>query len=158
MPARFEVHRAELPTFGRIVDALLKAALLFFIVHRKPELDEVDARPDQHFLELRTRPQELSVFDLGAEPHHALDAGAVVPAPVEQHDLPSARQFSDVALEIPLTTLAFSRCTECHHAADAWIEALGDALNGPTLTGRVPAFEYDYDLEALETDPFLQLD
>ena len=42
------------------------------------------------------------VLLVGAEAHDPLDAGPVVPAAVEQHDLPAGREMGDVALEVPL--------------------------------------------------------
>jgi hypothetical protein len=46
---------------------------------------------------------------LGAEAHHPLDAGAVVPGAVEQHDLAAGGQVRHVALEVPLGLLALGR-------------------------------------------------
>ena len=54
----------------------------------------------------------------GAEAHHLLDAGTVVPGPVEQHDLAIGRQVLHVALEVPLAAFrrwvrAAPRCARC---------------------------------------------
>src|SRR5674476_124549 len=46
--------------------------------------------------------QELLILLLGAEPHDVLDAGAIVPAAIEQHDFTARRQLGDIALKIPL--------------------------------------------------------
>ena len=51
---------------------------------------------------------------IGAEAHHPFDAGAVVPGPVEQHDLPGRRQVGDVALEVPLALLGLGRLGQRH--------------------------------------------
>ena len=67
--------------------ALLEAAALLLAADREPELDQVDAAAHQVALELRRLAHELQVFVVGAEAHHPLDAGAVVPGAVEQHDL-----------------------------------------------------------------------
>jgi hypothetical protein len=156
--ARFDVHRAQLPALARIADAVLEATLLFLVVDREPVFDEVDARAHQHLLEQRAGAQELAVFLLAAELHHPLDAGAVVPAAVEQHDLAARRQLGDVALEVPLPALPLGRRAERDHPADARVEALGDAFDDAALAGRVATLEDDHDLEAVEAHPLLQLD
>src|SRR5262249_11494555 len=144
--ARLQVHWAELPSLDGVVHALDETLLLLLVVHREPVLEEVDARAHQHLLEERTRSQELVVFLLGAEPHDALDAGAVVPAAIEEDDLAARRQVRDIALEIPLPALLLGRRAERHDAADAGIEALGDALDDAALAGRIAALEEHDDL------------
>ena len=93
-----------------------------------------------------------------AEAHDALDAGAVVPAAVEQDDLAAGRQMRHIALEVPLRALALVRRGQRDDAADARIEALGDALDHAALAGGIAAFEEHDDLELLCDDPVLQLD
>ena len=61
---------------------------------------------------------------MGAEAHHLLDAGAVVPGPVEQHDLAGGGQVLDVALEVPLAPLALGRGGQRDDAGDAGVEVL----------------------------------
>src|SRR5262249_54124607 len=112
----------------------------------------------QHLLKQRTGTQELAVFVLGAELHDVLDPGAVVPTAIEQDDFAPRRQLGDVALKIPLAALAFRRRAERHDAADARVQALDNALDDPSFAGRVAALEEDDDLEAVQPDPFLQLD
>ena len=110
-------------------------------------------------LELRHGAEEFLVFVVGAEAHDALDAGAVVPAAVEQHDLAGGRQVRDVALEVPLRALALVRRGQRRDAADARVEPLGDALDHAALAGGVAALEQDDDLVAsVCDDPVLQLD
>ena len=113
---------------------------------------------DQHLLEQRTGTQELAILVLGAEPHYALYTAAVVPTPVEETDFASRRQLGDVTLKIPLSALALCWRAECHHAADAGVQALDNAFDGASLAGGVPALEEDDDLEAVQSNPFLQLD
>ncbi len=86
------------------------------------------------------------------------DAGAVVPTAVEQDDFSWRRQVSDVALKIPLATLALCGRAERHDAADARVQALGDALDDAALPGGVAALEDDHDTQALQANQFLQLD
>ena len=110
--ARLEVHRAQLPAPQRILRALLEAPLLLGVADREPVLEQDDPVAHEHALELRARAQELAVLLVGAEAHHVLDAGAVVPGAVEQHDLAGRRQVGDVALEVPLRPLALGRRAE----------------------------------------------
>ena len=91
--ARLEVHRAELPAAHRVGDARLEAALLLLVADREPVLHEDDPRAHEHPLELRARAHELLVLLVGAEAHDALDAGAVVPAAVEQDHLAGGGQM-----------------------------------------------------------------
>ena len=77
----------------------------------------------------------------GAEPHHRLDARAIVPRPVEQRELPGPWQVLDIALEIPLRLFAIRRLRQGDGAGVAHRQVLGDALDRPVLAGRVPAFE-----------------
>ena len=90
---------------------------------------------------------------LGAEAHHPLDAGAVVPAAIEDHDLARRREVPDVALDVHLRLLALGRRGERHHAEDPWADALGDPLDRAALAGRVPTLEDDADLGAGRLDP-----
>ena len=113
---------------------------------------------DQHPLELRHVVEELLDLRLGGEAHHPLDAGAVVPGAVEQHDLAARRQVRHVALEVPLGALAVGRRRQRHDAGDARVEPLGDALDRAALAGAVAALEQHDDLRAGVLHPALQLD
>src|SRR5262245_44664292 len=73
--------------------------------------------------------------------HDAFDAGAVVPAAVEQHDFAGRRQMRYVTLKIPLGALALGRGRQCDDLADPRVEPLGDALDHPALAGGVTALE-----------------
>ena len=112
----------------------------------------------QHPLELRSRAEELPVFVLRAETHDALDAGPVVPAPVEQDHLAGGRQVRDVALEVPLGLLALRRRGERDHAADPRAQARGDRLDHPALAGSVATLEHDDDFQPLMANPLLEFD
>ena len=90
---------------------------------------------------------------LGAEAHHALDAGAVVPAAVEDHDLAGRRQVRDVALDVHLRLLALGRRRQRDDAEHARADALGDRLDRAALAGAVAAFEHDADLQSLVLAP-----
>ncbi|CDF82983.1 hypothetical secreted protein [Pseudomonas knackmussii B13] len=122
-----------------------------------PVLDQLDARTRQHALELRHAAEELLVLLVAAKAHHPLDPGAVVPAAVEQHDLPRRRQVRDVALEVPLGLFAVVRRGQRGDPAHARVEALGDALDHTPLARRVAAFEKNHHLVPALHHPALQL-
>src|SRR5262249_51343626 len=131
--AGFEVHRAELPAPQRILGALLEAALLLGVADREPVLAQDDPLAHEHALELGARAQELAVLVVRAEAHHVLDAGAVVPGAIEEHDLPGPGQVAYVALEVPLRALAVRRRPERDDCRSARVERLDDALDRAAL-------------------------
>src|SRR5262249_46615770 len=112
----------------------------------------------EHALELGHRAEELFVLLVRAETHDVLDAGAVVPAAVEQHDLAGRGQVRDVALEVPLRALTVVRRGESDHAAHARVELLGDAFDRAAFAGRVATLEDDDYFLARRRYPVLQLD
>ena len=112
---------------------------------------------DEHALELGAGPEEFAVLLLRAEPHHPVDARAVVPASVEEDDLAGRWQVCDVPLEIPLRLFPVRRLGQGGHAADAGIEPRDDAGDGAALAGRVAALEDDHHLQAMVDHPFLEL-
>ncbi len=85
---------------------------------------------------------------VGAEPHDSLDAGAVVPTAVEDHDLTRGGEVRDVALHVHLRLLAFGGCGQRDDTEHAWADALGDRLDRATLPCRVAALEHHADLRA----------
>src|SRR6185437_13282017 len=70
---------------------------------------------------------------LGAEAHDVLDAGPVVPAPVEQDDLAGGGQVLRVALEVPLGALPFGRGGQRGDPGGAGVEVLGHPLDRAAL-------------------------
>ena len=127
----------------------MEAELLLLVGDREPVLDQDDAGAHEHALELGHRAEELLALSSRAEAHDALDAGAVVPAAVEQHDLAGRRQMRHVALEVPLRALALGGRRQRDDAADARIEALRDALDDAALAGGIAPLEDHDDLELL---------
>ena len=121
-------------------------------------LIEDQAGAHQQLLEARGRAHEVLVLRVGAEAHHPLDAGAVVPAAVEQDHLPRRRQVGDVALEVPLGLLALGRGAEGDRAHDPRVGPLADPLDHAALAGGVAPLEEDGDPQPGVDDPFLQLD
>ncbi len=141
----------------RIVDAAEKPQVLFLVGDGKPVLQQADARADQHALEFRHGAEELLVFFGRAEAHHFLDARAVVPAAIEEHDFARRRQVRYIALKIPLRPFAVVGRRQRHDSRHARIEPLRDALDHAALAGGVASLEQDQDLLSRSDHPVLQL-
>jgi len=139
------------------VDPHQETELLLLVGDREPVFDQQNTRAHQHALEVRHRAKELLALLFGAEFHHALDAGTIIPRTVEQHDFSACRKVRDVALKIPLRPFALARRGQRGDPADARIESLGDALDDATLASGVAAFEDDDHLELVVLNPVLQL-
>jgi len=154
----FEVHGAELPLFGGVLEAALEAAFLLVVADGKPVFDEDDAGADEHAFELGAGAEEFAVFPVGAEAHDAFDACAVVPGAVEEDHFAGGGELGDVSLKVPLGFFAFGGGSQGDNAGDAGIEGLGDPLDDAPLSGGVSAFEEDDDFQALVLDPLLELD
>ena len=97
--------------------------------------------------------EEPLVLFVGAESHHALDAGPVVPAPVEDDDLAGGGKVLHVPLHVHLALLAVGRRGQRDEAEDARARALRDRLDRAALARRVAAFEDDDDAQALSLSP-----
>ena len=102
--------------------------------------------------------KKFLVFAVGAEAHHAFDAGAVVPTAIEQHHFAGRGKMRHIALEIPTCFFPFGRRAECDDAADSRIQAFSDSLDDAPFSGRIAPFENHDDFQSLVLDPFLQLD
>ena len=94
---------------------------------------------------------------VGAEAHHALHAGAVVPGAVKEDDLAAAREVLYVALEVPGGGLALGRLLQGHGAGTTGVQMLVEALDGATLAGSVTALENNDVLLARVLSPVLEL-
>ena len=125
--------------------------------HAEPVLDQDDPGADEHPLELRAGAVELLDLLRRREAHHPLDAGAVVPAAVEQDHLAGGGQVRDVALEVPLGPLALGGRGQRDDPRDPRAEAHRDRLDRAALPGGVAALEDDDDLEAARLHPLLEL-
>ncbi len=154
---RLDVHRRELPALHRVRQALPEAPLLLGVADREPVLAQQQAGLGEHPLEDRGLVQELPVLLLGAEAHHPLDPGAVVPAAVEQHDLPGGGQVLDVPLEVPLGALALGRRGQCGDPGDARVQILRHPLDRAALAGRVAPLEDHHQPGTLGPHPLLEL-
>src|SRR5262245_54994504 len=82
-----EVHGTELPLPHRIVDTSQEPPFLLRVTHLKPVLNQDDATTDDVLLDFRAQLEKPTMLFVGAETHHTLDTGPVVPAAIENHDL-----------------------------------------------------------------------
>src|ERR1700736_5196647 len=94
------VDRADLPLAERIVPAFVQPLDLLGAVDVEIIFEQPDAGVDEHTLEDRRVVEKGLCLFLGAEAHDPLDAGPVVPGPVEQHELGGRWQMRDVALKV----------------------------------------------------------
>ena len=129
---------SSLPTSSQILIRLMPPSTMYFSISGQSS-------------------RKRSVLLLGAEAHDVFDAGAVVPAAVEDHDLAGGREVLDVALHVHLRLLAVGRRRQRDDAEDARADPLGDRLDRAALAGGVAALEDDDDAQALGLDPFLQV-
>src|SRR5262249_22306819 len=137
-------------------DTGFEATLLLRFAHFEPVLDQPDAVVHDVLLELGADLEEALVLLFRAEAQHVFDAGAVVPAPVENHDLAGSRGVLEVALHVELGLLAIGRRRQRHLAEYAMADTLGDRLDDTALAGGISPFEdHDYP-RTLFLDPILQ--
>ncbi len=122
----------------------------------EPDLDQYGAAVDDKLLDFGTKLEEALVLRGVDEAHHIFDAGAIVPATVEDHDFAAGGKARNVALDIHLALFAVARRRQRHDAEDARADALGDRLDRAALAGRVAALEYDDDPRFVRFDPVLQ--
>ncbi len=155
---RGQVDGAQLPALDRVAQAVGEPAKLLGPADLEPELDERDAVPGQHALELGDLTEKLHGLFGAAEAHYPLDTCPVVPGSVEKDDFTRSGQVSDVALQVPLGLLAVGRFLQGDHARPARVEVLGEALDRAALAGRVPAFEQDHQPQARGLHVPLQLE
>jgi hypothetical protein len=139
------------------VDPPFEPVRLLLLADLEPVLHEDDAVLDEHPLENGHLAQEQVVLLGGAESEHALDAGAVVPAAVEQHDLAGRRQVLHITLEIPLRLLALCRHGQSNRACGARVHEFDDPLDRTALPGGVPSLEEHEQARPRRSHPFLHL-
>src|SRR6185295_1839164 len=111
--------------------------------------DELDLGARQTGFELRRLAQKLFVLAVRAETHHRLDAGAVVPRAVEQHELAAGRQVRREALKIPRRPIAIGRFAERHDARLARAQVGSDSLDRAVLARAIAPLNDDGELLAM---------
>ena len=97
------------------------------------------------------------MFVRRTESHDVLDAGAVVPAAVEDDDFTSGREMLDVALEEYLGFVPIGRSGKGDDSEHAGADLLGDRLDGTSLARGIAAFEKDDGAQPLLFDPLLEM-
>src|SRR6185503_18344734 len=121
MLPRLDIDRRQLPPLHRVVEPVLEPPLLDLLVAAQPIFEEQDSIVDQMPFEVRGTVEEFLNLLRRRKAHHPLDAGAIVPAAVEQNDFALGRKMLGVALEIPLRPLALAWAGKGHDAALARI-------------------------------------
>ena len=96
-------------------------------------------------LERCAQGQEPLVCRLVDKPHHVLDAGAVVPTAIEDHDFAGRRKSFDVALHEHLGLLPVRWSRKRHHAEDTGADAFGERLDRSTFASGIAPLEDDDD-------------
>jgi hypothetical protein len=142
----------------RIGTSTGESFVLLLARHREPQLEQLNTAAHESGLESRRLAKELGVLARGAEPHHILHAGAVVPRAVEHYDLAGRRQVGNVPLEVPLRTFGFAWLGQGHYPPATWVHVFGDPLDRATLASRVAALEQDHDSVAGLLDRSLSLE
>ena len=152
------VYGAHLPLLERIRGALLEAPELLALAHGEVELDQVYAAVHNHALQQRHMLHKEPVLRIGGEAHNALNAGAVVPRAVEQHDFARCGEVADVALKVPLPGFHVGRLVERDNMRAAGVPVFHKAGDGAALAGGVPPLEQDNQPIARFLHPVLELD
>src|ERR1700730_5249925 len=156
-PVRFEVHWAQLPLPERVVDASGKSPFLLVLFDLQPDFDQDNAAIDDVFFHRRAKLEKIADLLRAAKSHDRFDAGALLPAAVEHHDLARRREPLDIALHVHLCLFTIRGSRKRHHAKHARANALGDGLDGSALAGGIAPLEHDDDPRALILDPILHM-
>src|SRR5207342_642517 len=101
-----QIRGGELPDLARVLDPALEPPGLLVDADVEPVLDQEDPIVNHGLLDGRHLLEELLALLPGAVAHDWLDAGAVVPAAVEDGDLLGRREVGDGALDVHLRLLA----------------------------------------------------
>ena len=117
----------------------------------------MDAVVDEELLERHDLLEESRHLGVGREPHDALDAGPVVPGPIEERDLAARRELLDVALEVPLSALCLVGDGKGDMAGEARVHVFAHALDRAAFAGRVAPLEEQEHALAGGAGPLLHL-
>src|SRR4029079_9400848 len=134
---RFRVHRTQFPLTQWIVDAVQEALFLLLFADFQPELYENDTGVGDVLFDRRRQLEEPLVSLLAYKTHDVFNAGAVVPAAIEDHDFPGRRKLFDVALEKELGLLPFRGCGQGNDAKYSWAYSFSNCTNGAAFAGRI---------------------
>ena len=117
----------------------------------------MNAVVDEELLEGHHLIEESRHLGIGREAHDALDAGPVVPGPIEERDLTTCRELFDVPLEVPLTALGLVGNGKGDMAGEARVHVLAHALDRAALAGRVAPSKSKSTRSPLRARPLLHL-
>src|SRR4029077_13898818 len=156
-PIGLDIHRAQLPLPDRIVDPGPEPSLLLVHPYLEPEFDQDDAAVHNIFFDLRAERQEAPVLIGRAKAHDIFDAGAVVPAAIEDDDFSSGGEMLHVALQEHLRLLPIRRSGKRDDSEYTRTYLFGDRFDRAALTRSIPAFKQDDDPELLFLHPFLEM-
>src|SRR3982074_2545950 len=134
----------------------MEPSLLLLLTDFQPDLDQDDAPIGGIFLDLRAKLEKPAMLLVAAEAHDVFDAGAIIPAAVEDHDLPGRRESLDIPLHEQLGPFPIGRRRQRHDAKDARAHPFGDGLDGAALARGIAALEHDDDPRDFGLDPSLQ--
>src|SRR4029453_6696741 len=134
-----------------------EAALLLLLADFQPDLEQPDAAIDHVLLDDRAELEEALMLLGCAEAHDVLDAGAVVPAAIEDHDLAGRREVLHVALHVHLGLLPVRGRGQGEDAKDARAHACRHRLDQATLAGGIATLADDDDSLARRLAPVLQM-
>ena len=85
------------------------------------------------------------------------DAGAVVPAPIEDDDFSGRRKLFNIALHEKLRLLPLGWRRKSDDPEDPRADPFGDRANGAAFACGVASLERNNDPQTLLLNPFLQL-
>src|SRR5690348_13142667 len=91
-----------------------------------------------------------------AKAHDVLHARAVVPAPIENDNLPRSRKMRHVPLHVHLSLLAIRWGGKSNQTEYARADALCDRFNGSSFSGSVAAFKQDDNTKTFVLHPILK--
>src|SRR6516225_357679 len=152
----FQVHGAQFPLAQRILEPCFEPAMLFFLADLQPIFDEKDARIHDVLFDRRTQLQERFILLVCTKSHNALNAGAVIPASVENHDFAGGRKMSHIALHVHLRFFAVRGSWQGHEPKYARADALRNRANRAAFAGSVASLEDNHDPQPFVFDPILQ--
>ncbi len=110
-----------------------------------------------YFFDLRTEIQKSIVLLVGAKSHHVFDAGAIVPAAIEDDDFAGRWISFDVALHEHLGLLTVGGSRKGDDSKHPRTHSFRDGFDGSTFAGGISSLQQDDDTRSLRLDPFLQV-
>ena len=136
-----QVDFTEFPLLQRIGLAHMETFSLYLFTDTEIEFDQQAALAYQILFESHYTLHEVEVLFFGTKLEHRLNQSTVIPAAVEDRDLPSPGQLRDIFLEIPLTVLLPGGLAQRNNTVVPRIHIEGYALDGTTLACCIASFE-----------------